>query len=65
MGSQMAPNYANIFMDKIEQVMLNDFYKKYGLNPLIWLRYIDDILCMDSWTEIISIIHRICSNIQH
>ena len=45
----MAPNYANIFMDKIEQGILNDFYKKYGMKPLIWLRYIDDIFFI--WTH--------------
>ena len=49
MGTPMAPSYANIFMDKIEQGILNDFYKKCGLKPLIWLRYIDDIFFI--WTH--------------
>ena len=43
MGTPMAPNYANIFMDKFEQGMLDRFYKKTGKRPLIWWRYIDDI----------------------
>ena len=46
MGTPMAPNYANIFMDKFEQGMLDRFYKKTGKRPLVWWRYIDDIfLC--------------------
>ena len=39
----MAPNYANIFMDKFEQGMLDRFYKKTGKRSLVWWRYIDDI----------------------
>ena len=39
----MAPNYANLFMDKFERKMLDGFYKKTGKRPVIWWRYIDDI----------------------
>ena len=41
MGTSMAPNYANIFMDMFEQKLLNDFQKKTGMKPLIWVRFID------------------------
>ena len=40
MGTKMAPNYACIFMGKLEQELL----KSAQLHPLIWLRYIDDVL---------------------
>ena len=43
MGTPMAPNYANIFMDKFEQGLLSAFYKKSGKRPLVWWRFIDDI----------------------
>ena len=43
MGTPMAPNYANLFMDKFETQLLDGFYKKTGKRPMIWWRYIDDI----------------------
>jgi hypothetical protein len=39
MGTSMAPNYANLFMDQFEQRFLATQTKK----PIIWLRFIDDI----------------------
>ena len=49
MGTPMAPNYANLFMDKFERGILDDYYAKTGLKPLIWIRYIDDIFLI--WTH--------------
>ena len=43
MGTPMAPNYANLFMDKLERKLLESFKKKTGKEPLVWWRYIDDI----------------------
>ena len=54
MGTPMAPNYANLFMNEFEQNLLNDYYKKTGKRPLVWWRYIDDIFCilhLDRWGE--------------
>ncbi|XP_071145079.1 uncharacterized protein [Mytilus edulis] len=39
MGTKMAPSYANIFMGKLEQRILNSFLYQ----PLSWFRFIDDI----------------------
>ena len=39
MGTAVAPNYANLFMDRFETTALNNW----PLKPLIWLRFIDDI----------------------
>ena len=49
MGTPMAPNYANIFMDIFEQNLVEAYYNKTGIRPLIWLRYIDDIFFI--WTH--------------
>ena len=49
MGTPMAPNYANLFMDDFEQNLINDFHKQTGKKPLVWWRYIDDIFCI--WTD--------------
>ena len=43
MGTPMAPNYANLFMDNFEQNLLRDYSKKSGLSPSVWFRFIDDI----------------------
>ena len=43
MGTPMAPNFANLFMDKFECQLLKDFEKIHGTRPLIWYRYVDDI----------------------
>ena len=40
MGTKMAPSYANIFMDVLE----TDFLATQTCKPLMWNRYIDDIL---------------------
>ena len=45
MGTKMAPSYANIFMAELEEQLLGN----YPIKPLLWKRYIDDILCI--WPE--------------
>ena len=49
MGTPMAPNYANIFMTKFETDLINSYYQKEGIRPLVWFRYIDDIFFI--WTD--------------
>ena len=49
MGTPMAPNYANLFMNDFEQNLVTDYHKKIGKKPWIWWRYIDDIFCI--WTD--------------
>ena len=44
MGTALAPNYANLFMDKFETKAL-----EYPLKPLIWKGFIDDIFMI--WTH--------------
>ena len=56
MGTPIVANYANLFMDMFEISLLNDFHKKTGKKPLIWLRFIDDVFFIwtdgeDSWKE--------------
>ena len=41
-GTKMAPSYANIFMDVLE----TNFLATQTCKPLIWKRYIDDILAI-------------------
>ena len=43
MGTPMAVNYANLFFNKFETEMLLEFEKEFGVKPLVWMRYIDDI----------------------
>ena len=43
MGTNMAVNYANIFMQKFETNMLRAYEQKYKKRPELWLRFIDDI----------------------
>ena len=43
MGTPMAVNYANIFLDIFETDMLEEYEKKTNLRPYLWLRYIDDV----------------------
>ena len=50
MGSPVAANYADLFMDMLETSLLNDFHKKTGKKLLIWLRFIDDIFFI--WTDV-------------
>ena len=49
MGTPIVANYANLFMDMFEISLLNDFHKKTGKKPLIWLRFIDDVFFI--WTD--------------
>lgn len=45
MGTKMAPNYANIFMSKIE----SDFLSSCAIKPIFYKRFLDDIFMI--WTE--------------
>ena len=45
MGTSLAPNYANLFMDRFETKALAGFPQK----PLTWRRFIDDIFLV--WTH--------------
>ena len=45
MRTALAPNYANLFMDRFETKALNN----YPLKPLIWKRFMDDIFLI--WTH--------------
>ena len=45
MGTAAAPNYANVFMDRFETKVLQNW----PLKPLLWLRFIDDIFMV--WTH--------------
>lgn len=47
MGTKMAPNYANIFMGKLE----SQFLSECPVKPLIYKRFIDDIFIVWSHTE--------------
>ena len=47
MGSPLAPNYANIFMNSIERHILNSAPR--GKKPFVLFRFIDDISCI--WTH--------------
>lgn len=47
MGTKMAPSYANLFMARLEQDMMN----KSQLQPKVWRRYIDDIFAIFHCTE--------------
>ena len=42
MGTRMAPSYANLFMDRLKRA----FLAQEPTLPLVWKRYIDDILCI-------------------
>ena len=42
MGTKMAPSYANLFMDRFERA----FLAQEPIQPLVWKRYIDGILCI-------------------
>ena len=59
MGTPMAPNYPNLFMDNFGQNLLHDYSQKTGLSPLAWFRFIDDIFFI--WTgDKDSLDHFIC-----
>ena len=59
MGTKMAPSYANLFMDSLE----SSFLKDEPLQPALWKRYIDDILCVwtDSRESLEAFLHRLNS----
>ena len=42
MGTKMAPAYANLFMAELEERLLEN----YPTQPILWKRYIDDVLCL-------------------
>ena len=48
MRTQMAPHYANLFMDNFEQNLLRNYSQKTGSSPLVRFRFIDDIFFI--WT---------------
>ena len=43
MGTPMAPAYANIFLGRIEKELLKEYKALTGIEPIIWIRYLDDI----------------------
>ena len=43
MGTPMAVNYANIFLDRFENDMLAEYERRTNLRLFLWMRYIDDI----------------------
>ena len=45
MGTALAPNYANLFMDRFETKAIEGYH----LKPLKWLRFIDDVFMI--WTH--------------
>jgi len=45
MGTRMTPSYANLFLGKVE----HDFMQTQPLPPLLWGRFVDDILML--WTH--------------
>ena len=45
MGTSLAPNYVNLFMDRFETRALDGYY----LKSLVWKRFIDDIFMV--WTH--------------
>ena len=48
LGTPMAPNYPNLFMENFEQNLLPDYSQKSGLSPLVRFRFINDIFFV--WT---------------
>ena len=62
MGTKLAPSYANIFMSDFE----DKHVYTYRLQPLLWLRYIDDVFCiwqhgkeqLDDFIQHLNSVHR-------
>ena len=48
MGTPMAVIFADLFMLKFENDMLNDFEAQFRCRPAYWARFIDDVLFI--WT---------------
>ncbi len=56
MGTPVAPTLANLFMGKLEATALNSWT---GTQPILWLRYIDDVLLLlqdseDTLTDLVA-----------
>lgn len=60
MGTKVAPSFANLFMDTLE----TEFLAAEPIKPLIWKRFIDDILCIwpGSETQLRSMLTRLNSH---
>lgn len=43
MGTPMAPNCGNIFMDTFERKLLSEYFIQTSVSPLVWFRFIADI----------------------
>lgn len=43
MGTPMAPNCENIFMDTFERKLLSEYFIQTSVSPLVWFRFIADI----------------------
>lgn len=43
MGTLMAPNCGNIFMDTFERKLLSEYFIQTSVSPLVWFRFIADI----------------------
>ena len=43
MGTPMAVNFANLFMSKFEDDMIQAYEREHNHRPVLWLRFIDDI----------------------
>ena len=69
MGTSLAPNYANLFMDRFETKVLAGFH----LKPLIWLKLIDDVFMiwtldedsLNEFTPYLNYIHRTINSAQN
>ena len=57
MGTKMAPAYANLFMSELE----TEFLKEEIVRPLVWRRFIDDILVIwpDSKEKLVELLTRL------
>ena len=42
-GTPIALNYDNLFMDSFKQTLLKDYFQTTGLLPLVWFCFIEDI----------------------
>ena len=44
MGSSLSPILSNLYMEHFESNLMEDI--PVAMRPLLWLRYVDDILCI-------------------